>query len=167
MKGTFVFILILCLTATFIAFKKDPQLAHDGLIQGLKMLWKILPILVLAFILAGMMEKIIPRDFLAQLLGWDSGLKGLILGTMAGAVMPGGPFILFPMMAVLMNAGAGIGPLVAFLSSWALVGLHRVVIYEAPIMGWKFTLVRLGASLIFPVIIGYLSDVIWRMYSKL
>jgi uncharacterized protein len=166
MKGTFTFILILCLTATFIAFKKDPQLAHDGFIQGLKMLWKILPILVLAFILAGMMEKIIPRDFLAHLLGWDSGFRGLFLGTLAGSVMPGGPFVLFPMMAVLMNAGAGIGPLVAFLSSWALIGFHRVVIYEAPIMGWKFTLCRLGASLIFPIIIGYFSDWIWKLYSR-
>jgi len=62
MKGTFLLILILCLTATLIAFKKDPQLANDGFFQGLKMLWKILPILVVAFILAGMMEKIIPRD---------------------------------------------------------------------------------------------------------
>ncbi len=166
MKGTLVFILILCLAATFIAFKKDPQLAHDGFIQGLRMLWKILPILILAFILAGMMEKIIPRDFLAQVLGWDSGFRGLFLGTIAGAAMPGGPFVLFPMMAVLLNAGAGIGPLVAFLSSWALIGLHRVIIYEAPIMGWQFTLCRLGASLVFPVIIGYFSDVIWRMYVR-
>ncbi len=166
MKGTFTFILILCLTATLIAFRKDPQLAQDGLIQGLKMLWKIMPILVLAFILAGMMEKIIPRDFLAQLLGWDSGLKGLMLGTMAGAVMPGGPFILFPMMAVLMKAGAGIGPLVAFLSSWALIGMHRMLIFEAPIMGWQFTLCRVGASLFFPIIIGYFADWIWRLYSS-
>ncbi|MFP4108061.1 MAG: permease [Desulfonatronovibrio sp.] len=166
MKGTFAFILILCLTATFIAFKKDPQLAHDGFVQGMRMLWKIMPILIVAFILAGMMEKIIPREFLAQILGWDSGFKGLILGTVAGAIMPGGPFVLFPMMAVLINAGAGIGPLVSFLSSWALIGLHRVVIYEAPIMGWKFALCRLGASLIFPVIIGYFSDWIWRIYSR-
>ncbi|MCA1742532.1 MAG: permease [Desulfonatronovibrio sp.] len=166
MKGTFAFILILCLTATFIAVKKDPQLAQDGFIQGLKMLGKLMPILVVAFILAGMMEKIIPREFLAEILGWDSGFRGLLLGTLAGAIMPGGPFILFPMMAVLLNAGAGIGPLVSFLSSWALIGLHRVLIYEAPIMGWKFTLCRLGASFIFPLIIGYFSDVIWRMYSK-
>ncbi|WP_045216968.1 permease, partial [Desulfonatronovibrio magnus] len=130
------------------------------------MLWKILPVLVVAFILAGMMEKIIPREFLAQILGWDSGFKGLLIGTFAGAIMPGGPFILFPMMAVLMSAGAGIGPLVAYLSSWALIGLHRVMIFEAPIMGWKFTLCRLGASLVFPVIIGYFADQIWRMYSR-
>ena len=167
MKGTFVFILFLCLVVSFIAFRKDPQLAHDGLLQGLGMLWKILPILVVAFILAGMMEQILPRDFLARIMGRDSGLQGLLLGTLAGAVMPGGPFVLFPIMAVLLKAGAGVGPLVAFLSSWALLGFHRLLIYEAPIMGWKFALCRMAASLIFPVLIGYFAEQTWRLYIRL
>ncbi len=166
MKGVFLFILALCLMASFIAFKKDPQLAQDGLMQGLNMLLKILPVLVVAFILAGMVEQILPRDILADILGRDSGLRGLLLGTLAGAVMPGGPFVLFPILAVLLKAGAGVGPLVAFLSSWALLGFHRLIIYEAPILGWKFALCRMAASLIFPVIIGYFADLTWRFYLK-
>ncbi len=166
MKGVFLFILALCLAASFIAFKKDPQLAQDGLMQGMSMLLKILPVLVVAFIFAGMVEQILPRDILADILGRDSGLRGLLLGTLAGAVMPGGPFVLFPILAVLLKAGAGVGPLVAFLSSWALLGFHRLIIYEAPIMGWKFALCRMAASLIFPVIIGYFADLAWRFYLK-
>ena len=166
MKGTFLFILILCLAASIIAFKKDPQLVNDGFVQGMKMLGKILPILVVAFFLAGMVEQILPKDLLADILGPESGFRGLALGTLAGAVMPGGPFILFPLMAVLLKAGAGVGPLVAFLSSWALLGFHRLLIYEAPIMGWKFALCRMAASLIFPVVIGYFADWAWKVWSR-
>ncbi len=166
MKGTFVFILLLCVAVSFIAFKKDPQLAQEGLWDGLKMLGTILPILVVAFIMAGMVEKILPRDLLAQILGPASGFQGLAIGTLAGAIMPGGPFILFPIMAALLKAGAGVGPLVAFLSSWALIGFHRLLIYEAPIMGWQFALVRLAASVIFPIIIGYFADWVWRLYTQ-
>ena len=166
MKGTFLFILILCLAATIIAFKKDPQLVNDGFVQGMKMLAKILPILLVAFILAGMVEQILPKDLLADILGPESGFRGLALGTLAGAVMPGGPFILFPLMAVLLKAGAGVGPLVAFLTSWALLGFHRLLIYEAPIMGWKFALCRMAASLIFPIIIGYFADWAWKVWSR-
>ncbi|EFI35877.1 conserved hypothetical protein [Desulfonatronospira thiodismutans ASO3-1] len=166
MKGTFLFILILCLAATIIAFKKDPQLVNDGFVQGMKMLAKILPILLVAFILAGMVEQILPKDLLADILGPESGFRGLALGTLAGAVMPGGPFILFPLMAVLLKAGAGVGPLVAFLTSWALLGFHRLLIYEAPIMGWKFALCRMAASLIFPIVIGYFADWAWKAWSR-
>ncbi len=113
-----------------------------------------------------MVEQILPRDILADILGRDSGLRGLLLGTLAGAVMPGGPFVLFPILAVLLKAGAGVGPLVAFLSSWALLGFHRLIIYEAPILGWKFALCRMAASLIFPVIIGYFADLTWIFYLK-
>ncbi|MFW5731478.1 MAG: permease [Desulfonatronovibrionaceae bacterium] len=165
MKATFIFILTLCLVTTFIAMKKDLQLAQEGLYQGLEMLLRLMPILIVAFILAGMMEKIIPREYMAQMLGQDSGFKGLFIGALAGAVMPGGPFVLFPIMAVILKAGAGIGPLVSFLSSWALMGIHRVLVYEAPIMGWKFTLCRLGASLVFPLFIGYFSSLLWKYYS--
>ncbi len=76
MKGTFLFILILCLAASIIAFKKDPQLVNEGFVQGMKMLGKILPILVVAFILAGMVEQILPKDLLADILGTGIRVQG-------------------------------------------------------------------------------------------
>ena len=35
-----------------------------------------------------------------------------------------------------IRTGAGAGPVVAFLSSWSLLALHRLVAWEVPILGF-------------------------------
>ena len=42
------------------------------------------------FIAAGMIGKVLPRELMTQWLGEESGMRGLILGTLAGLVTPGG-----------------------------------------------------------------------------
>jgi uncharacterized protein len=76
-------------------------------------------------------------------------------------VTPGGPFVAFPLLAVLLQGGASVGAVTAYLSSWALLGLHRVIAFEIPILGWRFVAGRLVASLVFPVVIGWLAQVLW------
>ncbi|MBN2141070.1 MAG: permease [Desulfovibrionaceae bacterium] len=161
MKSTFWIMLALALLASFLAFRKGPDLALEGLKDGGGMLLDILPILIPAFILAGMMTKVVPPDLLGRWLGQESGLRGLLTGTLAGALAPGGPFVLFPILAVLLKAGASAGAVMAFLSSWALMAAHRTLIFEVPIMGWRFTLCRLAASLVFPILIGLVGQLLW------
>ncbi len=150
----------LALVLSILAYRKG--VALEGAKEGVSLLIKVGPILVPAFILAGMASKLIPQEQLGQWLGQDSGLKGLALGTAAGALAPGGPFVLFPILAVLLKAGTGVGVITAFLSSWALLGMHRVLAFELPLMGWRYTLCRLAASAVFPIVIGFLSQEMWN-----
>jgi uncharacterized membrane protein YraQ (UPF0718 family) len=108
-----------------------------------------------------MIGMVLPKDLMSQWLGDDSGLRGLVLATIAGTVTPGGPFIQFPIVASLFKAGAGVGPLMAYLSAWSLLGVNRFLVWEAPLLGWKLSLVRVAASVIFPIVIGYFSRFIW------
>ena len=70
----------------------------------------------------------------------------------------------FPIVAALLNAGAGIAPLMAYISAWSLLGVNRFFIYEMPLLGWKLAVSRMAASLIFPIIIGLMTRFIWSRF---
>ena len=69
----------------------------SGLKAGFRMLVEILPLLVFAFIIAGMVQVLLPRDLLSKWVGEQSGLKGIMIGVLAGAITPGGPYVSLPM----------------------------------------------------------------------
>ena len=143
------------------AYMKSPHLPVQGLKAGGKLFWDILPSLVLAFIAAGMITMVLPRELMTRWLGEESGFRGLVIATLAGSVTPGGPFVQFPIVAALLKSGAGIAPLMAYLTAWSLLGLNRILVYEIPMLGWKLALCRITASLIFPVIIGLITRFLW------
>ncbi|MBU0579672.1 MAG: permease [Candidatus Margulisbacteria bacterium] len=136
--------------------------AHlTGLNAAWKMFYEVLPILIFAFILAGMAQALIPQEKIAQWIGNASGWRGIILGTVAGAFTPGGPYVSFPIVAGLMKSGAGIGTLVAFITSWSLLAFARLPI-EVGVIGWRFALIRLLSTAFFPVIAGFIAQVLVR-----
>lgn len=161
MKITGLVMAMLAGVLTFLAYMKDPHLPLEGLKDGWKLFWGIFPALVMAFIAAGMIGKVLPREALTGLLGEESGMRGLVIGTVAGALTPGGPFVQFPIVAALLKSGAGVAPLMAYITSWSLLGINRFLIYEISLLGWKLATCRMVASLIFPIIIGILTRMIW------
>jgi uncharacterized membrane protein YraQ (UPF0718 family) len=64
--------------------------------------------------------------------------------------MPGGPFAAFPVVLVLRQSGAAAGTCVAFLTAWSVLGMHRMIIWEIPWLGWRFAILRWLISLPLP-----------------
>jgi uncharacterized membrane protein YraQ (UPF0718 family) len=153
--------LALALVLTLLAYFKVRHFPMEGFLAGGRLLWDILPKLLLAFVAAGMIGIVLPREFLSRWLGEDSGLRGLLLATAAGAVTPGGPFVQFPIVAALYQAGAGIAPLMAYITAWSLLGINRFLAYEVPLLGWRLAACRMAASLVFPLVIGAITRLIW------
>ena len=120
------------------------------------MLWFVLPRLVPALILAGMLQVLIPQETVARYFGRESGLSAILLASAAGILTPGGPMVSVPLLVVLANSGMALGPMVAYMTSWSLFGMQRIIAWEAPLMGWRFVALRVLPSLAFPVIAGYL-----------
>jgi uncharacterized membrane protein YraQ (UPF0718 family) len=127
---------------------------RDGFAETGSLLLSVLPNLAIGFTLAGFITLLLPRDIIARWLGGESGWRGLLVGTAAGALTPGGPFTHFPILASLLAKGATVGPVSAYIASWALLGVHRIVIWEAPILGWRFVLVRVLSCALAPPLIG-------------
>jgi uncharacterized membrane protein YraQ (UPF0718 family) len=142
-----------------VAYLKDPGLPLLGVKNGFAMLVFVLPRMVVALLLAGLMQVLVPQDFVSQHFGQGGGVRALLLATLAGVVTPGGPMVTMPFMVALANSGAALSSLVAYMTAWSLFGLQRIIAWEAPLMGWRFVFARVVPSLAFPVIAGWLVSV--------
>jgi len=127
---------------------------RDGLGGGASLLVRYSALLVVSFLAAGLAEVLVPHEWVSRMLGEDSGIRGIFIATGVGALTPAGPSVAMPIAAVMVRAGASVGPVVAFLTGWSLLAVHRTVAWELPILGPRLTALRYGASLALPVIAG-------------
>jgi uncharacterized membrane protein YraQ (UPF0718 family) len=130
----------------------------DGSLQrGLSLSWQALrrnaALLILAFVIVGYVNILSPTELVQAWIGAESGIKGLLLGEVIGMLLPGGPYVVFPLIAVLYQAGAGLGPAVTIITSWSTQALLTVG-FELPFMGWRFTAIRWGMGLAVPLLAG-------------
>jgi uncharacterized membrane protein YraQ (UPF0718 family) len=146
----------LAIALAVVAYMKDPSLPLIGARNGFAMLGFILPRLVPALVLAGLMQVLVPPEVVSRYFGRESGMKAIVVASLAGVVTPGGPMVSVPFMVALAHSGAAMPPLVAYMTSWSLFGMQRIIAWEAPLMGWRFVIVRILPSLAFPVLAGWL-----------
>jgi uncharacterized membrane protein YraQ (UPF0718 family) len=118
---------------------------------------EIMPRIALALVTAGFLSVLVPAEPVARYIGPDSGFPGIVVASVVGGFVPGGPILSFPLVVVLYKAGAGLPQLIAFLTAWSVFAFHRVLIYELTIMGWRFSAVRLLSSLVLPPLAGLLA----------
>jgi uncharacterized membrane protein YraQ (UPF0718 family) len=121
------------------------------------LLLQITPLLILAFIIAGMVQVLVPHEIVSQWVGMESGFRGILIGSAIGGILPGGPFVSMPIVAGLLRTGASIGTMVALLTAWSLLAFTRLPM-EVGLLGWKFTLIRLACVFFFPPIAGFIAN---------
>src|SRR3990167_8011576 len=110
-------------------FKDGFKGVGNGLGEGGKLFITVLPNLLIGFPLAGFLTLLLTQEIVAKWLGKEAGLKGIGVGWLVGALTPGGPFTHFPILASLIGKGAAIGPVSAYIASWSLIGIHRMLIW--------------------------------------
>jgi uncharacterized membrane protein YraQ (UPF0718 family) len=128
-----------------------------GMHAAFSMLITILPLLFFSFLVAGLAQSFLTGEFLARWVGSESGMRGILIGTIAGGLAPGGPYVSMPIAAGLLRTGAGIGTMVAFMTGWSLWAVTRLPI-EVGFIGWKITLIRLASTFLFPPIAGFIAQ---------
>ncbi len=151
---------LLALTLLIAGYLRGQKEHLTGLKSALIMMMQILPLLVFAFIVAGMVQALLPKDLISKWVGMESGMRGLFVGTLAGALAPGGPYVSLPIAAGLLRSGAGIGTMVAFLTGWSLWAVGRLPM-EVGILGWRLTLIRLASTFFFPPIAGWIAQTLF------
>src|SRR2546427_13249510 len=104
-----------------IAYLKDPGLPLLGAKNGFSMLAFVLPRMVVALLLAGLMQVLVPQDFVSRHLGQTGGVPGIVIATVARVVTPRGPLVTAPVMGVLPDPGRAPPPLAASTRPRALV----------------------------------------------
>ena len=135
------------------AWQRHDGSHQRGAVQGWRTLRRTLPLLVVAFVIVGFVNVLSPQDLVRELIGPGSGWQGLLLAEGLGLLLPGGPYVVLPLIAALHQAGAGLGAAVTLVTSWAMLALLTLT-FELPFMGWRFTAIRWGLGLIFPLLAG-------------
>ncbi|UCE97293.1 MAG: permease [Dehalococcoidia bacterium] len=148
---------VIAIIFLIIAYQKGGGEHILGLKAAGNILIQILPLLIFAFIIAGTIQYIIPNDLISEWVGAESGLRGIFIGSAAGGLTPGGPIIAMPIAAGLLQSGASIGTMVAFMTGWSLWAFTRLPI-EIGLMGWRFTAIRLVCTFIFPLLAGIIAN---------
>ena len=152
----------LAATLTVAAYLRDPSLPAVGLRAGGQLLLDVMPRLVGALVMTGMLQVLIAPEWIQHWLGRGSGHRGILAGFVAGVLTPGGPLVSFPIIAVFYKSGASLSALVCYITSWSLFGFQRILAWELPFMGPRFVVARVLPTLVFPFVAGYLVRLIYE-----
>jgi uncharacterized membrane protein YraQ (UPF0718 family) len=148
-----------------IAFK-DPALLWVALGHSGKMVGSVWLELLLGFVLAGLIQVLIPEAVVLRWLGKQNLWYGVLAGWGLGLLLPGGPYVTFPIAANLFRQGAAPGPLIALISAKVLLSPIRVVSFEVPLLGLPLTAARLLPSLLLPPLLGLIGQWLFRLFDQ-
>ena len=156
MKWSLIAMLAVATVLAGLALARGNGTFGAGLKTGGSQLGRIVPILLIAFLISGFVEVLLPAGFVQNWLSDASGWRGIGIAWLAGILTPGGSIIGMPLAAGLFQAGVGISVLVTYLSSLALLSVIRIPI-ELGFLGPRLTALRVLASLFLPPIAGLLA----------
>jgi uncharacterized membrane protein YraQ (UPF0718 family) len=145
------------------AFWQGRDLPLAGLMAAGQTLWRNLPILLLGFVIAGLVQVLVPRELISRWLGAQAGIQGVLVACVVGGLVPGSPYAVFPLVAALYRSGASLGAVVGFVSAWSLWSVSRLPV-EMALIDPKAALVRYGITLVVPPIAGMLANALARLW---
>lgn len=151
--------------AAAVAYAKDPALPLRGLEASARLFGGVWLDLLLGFLFAGLMDVLIPQPALSRWLGAERPVRGILVGWGAGLLIPGGPYLLFPVVAGLFHKGAAPGPVIALVTAKTLVSPIRMLTYEAPLLGWPLTLARFIPGVLLPPLVGWVGQWLYGLLS--
>lgn len=166
MDISLLILLVLAVLAGAVAFVKSPSLPMQGLYAAGRLFGSVWIELLLGFLIAGLLDVLISPSEITAWLGTESSMRGIFVGWMAGLIIPGGPYLLFPIAANLLKTGAAPGVLIALITAKTLVGPIRMLTYEAPLLGWPLTLARCVPALFLPPIMGIIGQWLFNLLMK-
>ncbi|MBB95856.1 MAG: hypothetical protein CML68_14845 [Rhodobacteraceae bacterium] len=137
--------------------KLGPDARPEALSRTRSTLAFTLPRIVVALVGAGLFAELLPPDRVQALFGEDGGWKAILLAALLGPPTPGGAFVSFAIGAAALKAGASIPAVLAYVTSWSLFSITKILVYEIPMMGSRAMWLRVALSWPFPLAVGGLA----------
>lgn len=129
------------------------RVAHQTSNSFMEMLGVVPPV----FILLGLLDTWVPREKVVTHLGLGSGMRGLSLAVILGAVAAGPLYGAFPVSAVMMKKGASFFNIMVFIGAWATLKIP-MFLFETQFLGGMFSVTRWLCSLVGIILIAYVMD---------
>ncbi len=157
-RGVWIFLLMVAALLA-VAFTRGGGLWLSGLQTGARSFWGLLPTLLLSFAIAGLLQVLIPRQMVMSWFGKGAGMRGILLGCVVGALIPGPPYALYPMVLSLYQGGASMGALIGMLTAKVLWSIQYLPPALA-VLGTRFTAIMYLATLVVPPVSGWLAQLL-------
>lgn len=152
--GFWLIVGLASISGTLVLLLRGPAVFFDLMGADIVFALLLLPKILGGIILASCLSLLIPRDRIKSMVGADSGLRGLAIATLAGAIVPGGPSVSVPLAAGLMASGADLGATFAMLCGFMMLGAERILIWELSFMPADMVALRVLVALPFPFLVG-------------
>lgn len=152
--------LVAVVLIAFTGYHGGTHLILQGLEHSGASLLMVLPLLLLAFGISGLLQGLLRKETIQGLLGREAGFRGILLGGLAGAIMPGGPYVFYPVALGFLRGGADMGSLIAFVAAKNLWTVSRIPV-EVALVGWQIFVSRFVVTLCFPLIAGFLANLLF------
>lgn len=155
-----LWILVIAL-ALAVARRSKPLLRESGKGGAIEFA-TLLPRIAIGVLGSGFIAAALPQNIVGQWLGTSSGVFGIVIAILAGALTPGGPVVGFAIGAAALKGGAGAPQVIAYSTAWALYAFPRLLSYELPIMPPRVVWLRVIASLPLPFLAAGLALLLGR-----
>jgi len=163
--STAVMALVVAAAAAIVYRRDGRERFLDILGSDLGLVVEMLPKVLAGCFIGAFVALLLPRELVARWVGKESGLLGLFVATVVGALLPGGPVTIFPVATAFLAVGADVGAAVAFITSWTLLGYTRALVWELPFFGPDFVIWRIIVSLPLPLVAGILARLIIAIFD--
>ena len=167
MDPSLIILLVMVVVAEIVALYWRPGLPLEALKGSFRLLRGVWLDLLLGFVFAGLADVLIPQPVLSRWLGSERTGQGILVGWAVGLLIPGGPYLVFPILAGLFKKGAAPGPLITLITAKTLVSPVRMLTYEAPLLGWPLTLARFVPGVLLPPFMGLLGAWLFAVFSDM
>jgi uncharacterized membrane protein YraQ (UPF0718 family) len=160
--STGVLLLLVIGAGTTVFIRDGARRCAEILLSDVVLFITMMPNLLAGCLVGAFIALLLPREVVNRWVGSESGFSGILIATIAGAILPGGPFTIYPIAGTLALMGADFGAIVALIVSWSLIGYSRALVWELPFFGIDFVGWRMLLAVPLPFAAGLLARPIGR-----
>ncbi|MCG9478951.1 MAG: permease [Actinomycetia bacterium] len=138
---------------------KSKEKTKKSLKIAVKTFAKILPLIIIIIVFIGFLLGFFPADLISNIIGERAGFWGIMITAVLGSILFIPALISFPLAASLLDGGASVMSVAAFITTLTMVGITTLPL-ELREMGKKMTILRNVLSFLFAVAIAVIMGVI-------
>jgi len=149
-----VMLWVLVASLALTAAVRSKALFREGATEGVRDFFLLLPRIIIGVVGSGYIAAVMPQDLITTWIGPSSGVLGITIATLAGAITPGGAVVGFAVGAAALKGGGGAPQIIAYSTAWSLYALTRLINWEVAMMPPRVVWLRAAVSLPLPFLAG-------------
>lgn len=159
MSMTAIFINLFALGCLVFALARDRGRTKRSLDVALKASIRIVPTVLTIIVIIGLLMAFVPPAQISRFIGDQAGFGGIVAIAALGAVLHIPALVSFPLAASLLQSGAGVAAVAAFITTLTMVGVVTLPL-EIKELGKKMAFLRNGLSFIIAIAIALMMGII-------